>query len=269
MQIITDDGFVGEEPVNVGTMLRYRDGSMSVIPHGFFDLWGRGVPDFGTFHIGKNVVIGEGSTVRYESGAQCLRIGRYFSGGMRVRFILNGTHNLDTISTWSGLAVTGLPENPREPFGDTRIGNDVWVGEETMILGGATIGDGCVIGARSLVLQQAVLEPYGIYAGHPARLIRFRFPPEIIGLLLAIRWWDMPLDWMRAHSEAFRMSLNADPVRAAEILAELRQHADRVREHLRATADAPPTVTPIVSRPPADSRAAAVAPFPPEPSAKP
>lgn len=36
MQIITDDGFVGEEPVNVGTMLRYRDGSMSVIPHGFF-----------------------------------------------------------------------------------------------------------------------------------------------------------------------------------------------------------------------------------------
>jgi hypothetical protein len=34
--------------------------------------------------------------------------------------------------------------------------------------------------------------PYAIVAGNPARLVRYRFAPEQIAALLAIRWWDWP-----------------------------------------------------------------------------
>ena len=52
------------------------------------------------------------------------------------------------------------------------IESDVWVGAGTTILDGAWICKGCVVGAMSLVVDR--LEPFGIYAGIPARRIRDR-----------------------------------------------------------------------------------------------
>ena len=49
------------------------------------------------------------------------------------------------------------------------IGRDVWIGANTVILDGAVIGDGCVIGAASLV--RGNLEGFGIYAGNPLRRV--------------------------------------------------------------------------------------------------
>lgn len=54
------------------------------------------------------------------------------------------------------------------------IGNDVWIGSGCAVLKGATIPDGCVIGAHSVVLRGSKLVPGGIYAGTPVRLIRMR-----------------------------------------------------------------------------------------------
>ena len=54
------------------------------------------------------------------------------------------------------------------------IGNDVWIGFEAVILSGVTIGDGAIIGARSVVTRD--VPPYAIVGGAPARLIRPRFP---------------------------------------------------------------------------------------------
>jgi len=76
------------------------------------------------------------------------------------------------------------------PKGDVSIGNDVWIGRETLILSGVTIGDGAVIGARAVVTKD--VEPYSIVAGNPARLIRKRFDDKTIHRLLEIRWWDWP-----------------------------------------------------------------------------
>jgi virginiamycin A acetyltransferase len=36
------------------------------------------------------------------------------------------------------------------------------------------------------------IEPYTIVAGNPARIIRKRFDEEIIGLMLKLKWWDLP-----------------------------------------------------------------------------
>lgn len=76
--------------------------------------------------------------------------------------------------------------------GDIVIGNDVWIGYESVILSGVTIGDGAIIGARAVVTKD--VSPYTIVGGVPAKPIRKRFDEETIGRLLALRWWDWDRD---------------------------------------------------------------------------
>ncbi len=72
--------------------------------------------------------------------------------------------------------------------GDITIGNDVWVGEQAMIMSGVTIGDGAVIGFRSIISKD--VQPYEVVAGAPQKVIRKRFPEVDIALLLQMKWWD-------------------------------------------------------------------------------
>jgi acetyltransferase-like isoleucine patch superfamily enzyme len=73
------------------------------------------------------------------------------------------------------------------------IGNDVWIGQDASIMRGLTIGDGAVIAASAVVTKD--VPSYGIVGGNPAKLIRYRFPPDIIDELLSLRWWryDYPV----------------------------------------------------------------------------
>ena len=82
--------------------------------------------------------------------------------------------------------------------GDTVVGNDVWIGREATILPGVTIGDGAVIGAHSVVTKD--VRPYEIVAGNPARHIRLRFAESDIARLLAVRWWDWPIEKITTHA---------------------------------------------------------------------
>ncbi|MBB4231773.1 CatB-related O-acetyltransferase [Rhizobium mongolense] len=72
------------------------------------------------------------------------------------------------------------------------IGNDAWFGAASLVLRGVTIGDGAVIGAGAVVTKD--VPPYAIVAGNPAKIIRYRFEPQIIEKLLRVRWWDRELD---------------------------------------------------------------------------
>ena len=72
--------------------------------------------------------------------------------------------------------------------GDTVIGNDVWIGQNAVILPGVHIGDGAIIGANSVVGSD--IEPYSIVVGNPAKLLRKRFDDELISLMLQFKWWD-------------------------------------------------------------------------------
>ena len=55
-------------------------------------------------------------------------------------------------------------------------------------MSGVTVGDGAVIAARALVTKD--VPPYGIVAGQPAKLLRYRFAPDIIERLLTLAWWN-------------------------------------------------------------------------------
>ena len=72
------------------------------------------------------------------------------------------------------------------------IGNDVWVGQNAVILPGVHIGDGAIIGANSIVGSD--VDPYTIVVGNPAKPIRKRFDEELIELMQRFKWWDKSID---------------------------------------------------------------------------
>jgi len=83
--------------------------------------------------------------------------------------------------------------------GDTVVGNDVWIGMDATVMPGVVIGDGAIIGSKSVVT--ADVEPYAIVAGNPARPIRKRFDKATIEALQTIRWWDWPIEKIEASME--------------------------------------------------------------------
>lgn len=72
----------------------------------------------------------------------------------------------------------------------TFIGNDVWIGNGAIVKDGVTVSDGCIIGSNAVVTHD--VPPYAIVAGAPAKIIRYRFPQNIIKELLELKWWDLP-----------------------------------------------------------------------------
>jgi acetyltransferase-like isoleucine patch superfamily enzyme len=70
------------------------------------------------------------------------------------------------------------------------IGSDVWIGARALIMGGISIGHGAIIGAGAVVTKD--VPPYAIVGGVPAKLIRYRFDPNLIEQLLLSAWWELP-----------------------------------------------------------------------------
>ena len=77
-------------------------------------------------------------------------------------------------------------------FYNRPIENDVWIGQNSVILPGVHIGDGAIIGANSVVGSD--VPPYTKVVGNPARAIQKRFDDELIELLLRFKWWDRSID---------------------------------------------------------------------------
>jgi virginiamycin A acetyltransferase len=130
-----------------------------------------------------------------------LVIGRFCQIANGARFITaSANHRYDGISTYPFAIfdgdTAGRPSMPSR-FPDTVIGNDVWVGDGATILPGARLGSGVIVGARAVVSGE--VPDYAIVAGNPARVVRRRFPDEVIRRLMALAWWDWPIETIVAH----------------------------------------------------------------------
>lgn len=108
----------------------------------------------------------------------------------------SANHRLGSVTTYpfnvfGGSWQENTPDHMSQlPFkGDIVIGNDVWIGRESIIMPGVKIGDGAIIAAYSVVTKD--VEPYSVVGGNPARFIKKRFNDELIELLLEFKWWDL------------------------------------------------------------------------------
>ena len=76
----------------------------------------------------------------------------------------------------------------------TIIGNDCWIGRDAVIMSGVKIGDGAIIGARALVTSD--VPPFAIYAGVPAKFIRYRFSSDLIERVIKSKWWNISVAYL-------------------------------------------------------------------------
>jgi acetyltransferase-like isoleucine patch superfamily enzyme len=131
-------------------------------------------------------------------------MGKFCSIARDVEIFAGGNHPVEWVSTYplrvrlgiEGAYEDGLPATN----GDVVIEDDVWIGTGATIMSGVRIGCGAVVAAGSLVTKDVAA--YAIVGGNPAVEIRRRFSPGQIEALLAIRWWDWPLDRIRAEVPA-------------------------------------------------------------------
>jgi len=147
---------------------------------------------FGEYTYGNPTIIDYDGRVK-------LTVGKFCSIANEVTIILGGSHATTWPTTFPFATKLGFKikrtkapkATEKKSFdGETKIGNDVWIGYGTLILSGVTIGDGAIIGAGSVVSKD--IEPYSIVAGNPSKIIRYRYPEEVINDLLKKKWWDLP-----------------------------------------------------------------------------
>ncbi len=124
-----------------------------------------------------------------------LTIGCFCSIAPNVRFILDGEHNYHNISTYPFKAKLLNGEAEALCKGPIIVGDDVWIGERSMVLSGVTIGRGAVIGAGSTVRKS--VPPYAVYVND--KVVKFRFSSEVIDELMKIDFNKLTPELIRAH----------------------------------------------------------------------
>ena len=156
----------------------------------------------------------------YIAGASLSNVtaGKFCSIGQGVRIGL-ARHPTNFLSThpalYSSSDQTPLHIEEVPAFAETSpvvIGSDVWIGAQSLIMGGIALGHGAIVGAGSIVTRD--IPEYAIAVGSPARVIRYRFDEKTISMLLRLQWWNKPDQEIK---QLLRLISPSGPVDAAEL----------------------------------------------------
>jgi acetyltransferase-like isoleucine patch superfamily enzyme len=185
------------------------DHRISFGPHTWHDIETIEVPDdcrleaYSIFYNGGHILtdmgLGSHQLTKHVVGP----MGRYCSVASGVS-AMGERHPIEHVTTSSFLYQSERPSFDwmREDFGITKrvprstpdgplpvLGHDVWIADDALLARGITLGHGCVVGARAVVTKDVAR--YTIVAGNPARVIRKRFPDQIVEQLLDLEWWNL------------------------------------------------------------------------------
>lgn len=162
----------------------------------------------------------------YDNGAKVwrwtkapLKIGNYCSIANNVSFIVDeGHHNLSTITnfplipsffkeqTYNNVSTEEFLENVKQKKGIT-IGNDVWIGLNSVILPGVIIGNGVTIAANSVVSKN--VEDYTIVGGVPAELIKHKMSSIQKERMNNVKWWEWNEQKIKNNIDDFYLDIES------------------------------------------------------------
>lgn len=154
-----------------------------------------------TVSFGSHTYVNSDSRIRFS------KIGKFCSIGSNVKIGL-GLHPTNLVSSHPSFYSTNknfktfADKNYFEEYENVEIGNDVWIGENAIVMGGLTIGDGAIVAAGAVVTKN--VNAYEIVGGIPAKLIRMRFSEDLIQRIGRTNWWDKDEKWLEKHHEIFR-----------------------------------------------------------------
>lgn len=145
------------------------------------------VPDRCNFS-GK-ISIGYGTTLGYNNilGGN-ITIGKYCQIGADVAMHATN-HPVHYLTTYINANLFQGELNQFKEEKEIRIGHDVWIGHNVILVGNLTIGNGAILAAGSVITKDVL--PYDIVGGVPAKKIGKRFSDSIIREIEELQWWNL------------------------------------------------------------------------------
>jgi acetyltransferase-like isoleucine patch superfamily enzyme len=131
----------------------------------------------GTIRVGRFVILEATNIICNESisiGDHCM-----FSWGSVVTDSWPNQEDFSPLVRKEMLEKAALSAIRHLEFKETKpvvIGNNVWVGFNAVILPGVTLGNGCVIGSKTIITQD--VPPYAVVVGQPPRIVKYLEPDD-------------------------------------------------------------------------------------------
>ena len=177
-----------------------------------------------TVQIGKFTYGYDKMSVKQWGEGANLSIGAFCSIADQVVIMLGGNHRVDWITTFpfgkifvDELGGAGIEGHPKTN-GDVVVGNDVWIGRNSTIMSGISIGDGAVIASNSTITKN--VGSYEIWGGNPAKKIGDRFDDSITEELLKICWWDHDIETIKKLAPLLSQTPNLEILNEIKIIAK-------------------------------------------------
>lgn len=164
-----------------------------------------------------NYSYGELNVVSFNSKTK-LFIGNFVSVAQNVSFLLDVEHHIDHISTYP-FKVKMLNELQSESFskGNIVVEDDVWIGYGATIMSGVHIGKGAIIAAGAIVTKN--VPAYAIVGGVPAKVIEYRFSPEVAETIKTLDFNNLSYDKVVAFIDLLYTPVDKENVK--EVMKKL------------------------------------------------
>ncbi|MEZ4874045.1 MAG: CatB-related O-acetyltransferase [Flavobacteriaceae bacterium] len=161
------------------------------------------VPDRCNFS--GTIRIGHASTLGYNNFLHGdIEIGKYCQLGADVA-LHSTNHPMHYMTTYINKNLFEGALSQLKEIKKIRVGHDVWIGHNALVVGNVSIGNGAIIASGSVVTKD--VPPYAVVAGVPAKVINMRFHDTVIQEIESLQWWNMTEAQLNEHKELFFKNL--------------------------------------------------------------